>query len=254
MLSVGFSLPAMAASLINYPIDSPVSGGDVEDRPMLAWIFASEEYTELYHEYFSEFIEEYFDSGYFEEMINSTTELISPYVEKDPTKFCTYKEFETGVSTLKEFCLLRAESITRQLQGTIGSTSETQDSETLIGAGDLQISDMGTMNASMAGGGNDSGVDKGAAADSDSMPQKPQDDSNNQHDFAQREDPPPGAREILNQKLSAWRQVKRRQGDPWIPSRRSPEMRRRIFRRIPQKTTRRISETGGQWQMEIPLT
>lgn len=189
----GFQSAGNAASLINYPIDSPVSGGDVEDRPMLAWIFASEEYTELYHEYFSEFIEEYFDSGYFEEMINSTTELISPYVEKDPTKFCTYKEFETGVSTLKEFCLLRAESITRQLQGTIGSTSETQDSETLIGAGDLQISDMGTMNASMAGGGNDSGVDKGAAADSDSMPQKPQDDSNNQHDFAQREDPPPGA-------------------------------------------------------------
>ena len=38
-----------ADTLVNYPIDTPVSGGDVESRPMLAWIFASEEYTQLYH-------------------------------------------------------------------------------------------------------------------------------------------------------------------------------------------------------------
>lgn len=46
--------------LVNYPIDTPVSGGDVESRPMLAWIFSSEEYTQLYHEYFSQFIQQYF--------------------------------------------------------------------------------------------------------------------------------------------------------------------------------------------------
>ena len=142
----GFQSSSGAAELVNYPIDSPVSGGSIEDRPMLAWIFASEEYTELYHRYFSEFISEWFDSGFFEEMIDNVVSLIQPYVEKDPTKFCTDEEFQTGVSTLREFCLLRAQSISGQLGGTIGSTSDTQDSAAWIDAGDLQITDMGTMN------------------------------------------------------------------------------------------------------------
>ena len=146
----GFQGAQDATALVNYPIDTPVSGGTVESRPMLAWIFASEEYTQLYHQYFAEFIASYFDSGYFAQMIDSVQELIAPYVEQDPTKFCTYEEFETGVVTLKEFCLLRAESISGQLAGTIPATSDgqSQDSSTLIDASDLNVSDMGTMNNS----------------------------------------------------------------------------------------------------------
>ncbi len=147
----GFGSMDSAASLVNYPINSPVSGGNVEDRPMIAWIFANEEYTELYHRCFSEFISEWFESGSFENMIDSVSAMIAPYVEKDPTKFCTYEEFETGVSTLKEFCLLRAGSVEGQLNGRIGSTSEAQQSSELVDAGDLQISDMGTMQNSMEG-------------------------------------------------------------------------------------------------------
>lgn len=94
---------------------------------------------------------EYFDSGYFEEMIDNVSAMIAPYVEKDPTKFCTYEEYETGIATLKEFCLLRAESISGQLAGTIDSTSDTQQSDTLIDAGDLQISAMGSMDNTMNG-------------------------------------------------------------------------------------------------------
>ena len=114
---------------------------------MLSWIFEDEEYTQLYHEYFSRFISQYFDSGYFEEMFDSVVELISPYVEKDPTAFCTYEEFQTGVSALKEFCLLRAESVSGQLNSTIPSDSEGQqeDSSSLIDASHLTISDMGSM-------------------------------------------------------------------------------------------------------------
>lgn len=144
----GFDSAGGATNLVNYPIDSPVSGGNAEDRPMLAWIFTNEEYTELYHQCFAEFISEYFDSGYFGGMIDRVSSMIAPYVEKDPTKFCTYEEFETGISTLKKFCLLRAESINGQLNGTIGSTSDTQENDTLIDVGDLQISDMGSMNNS----------------------------------------------------------------------------------------------------------
>ena len=148
----GFQSMGGATSLVNYPIDSPVSGGNASDRPMIAWIFNNEEYTQLYHKYFSEFITSYFDSGYFAEMIDNVNAMISPYVEKDPTKFCTYEEFEKGIATLKEFCLLRAESISGQLDGTIGATSDTQKSQTLIDAGDLQINDMGSMGNTMGGG------------------------------------------------------------------------------------------------------
>ena len=150
----GFQGGQDATSMVNYPIDTPVSGGTVDSRPMLAWIFESEEYTQLYHQYFADFISSYFDSGYFTQMMAQTKQLIATYVEKDPTKFCTYEEFETGIETLEQFCLLRAESVQGQLDGTIPSTSDGQaeDSSALVDASELSISDMGTMNNAMGGG------------------------------------------------------------------------------------------------------
>ncbi len=159
-----------ATSLVNYPIDDPVSGGDTSDRPMLAWIFQNEEYTELYHKYFAELISTVFDSGAFAQEFDSVVQMISPYVESDPTKFCTCEEFETGTQTLREFCLKRAESISGQLDGSIGSTSDTQERSTLIDAGSLKISDMGTM-------GNDQGG--GDGGDGGNAPQMPDSTGNN---------------------------------------------------------------------------
>ncbi len=152
----GFQGGSNATSLVNEPIDSPVSGGTVESRPMLAWIFESEEYTELYHKYFAEFIESYFTSGKFEAEIDAVKAMISPYVESDPTKFCTYEEFITGIDTLKEFCLLRSESIQGQLNGTIPSTSDGQskDNSAFVDASKITVSDMGSMHGdgNMGGG------------------------------------------------------------------------------------------------------
>lgn len=152
----GFQSQSDADALVNYPIDTPVSGGDVDSRPMLAWILNNEAYTEQYHQYFAEFITQYFDSGYFAQMIDSVSDMIAPYVEKDPTKFCTYGQFETGVATLKQFCLLRAESISGQLDGTIPSTSQgqEQDSSACIDASSITISDMGDMGKGMGRGHN----------------------------------------------------------------------------------------------------
>lgn len=195
----GFQSSGDAASLVNYPIDTPVSGGSVEDRPMLAWIFASKEYTEQYHEALSEFISEYFDSGYFENMIDSVISMISPYVEKDPTKFCTYEQFQTGAQTLKEFCILRAESISGQLSGTIGSTSDAQSADTLVDAGDLKISDMGSMNNSNSepGGGQsaqDGNMPNSANGSESSPPEKPS-SSDTQSSADSRPTPPDGINE-----------------------------------------------------------
>ncbi len=144
-----FEHTSNATELVNDPIDSPVSGGTTEDRPMLAWIFREETYTEIYHQHFSAFISEYFDSGKFADMIDSVKTMIAPYVQDDPTKFCTYEEFETGIDTLKEFCLLRAESVKGQLSGTIGSTAKTQGEESFIDAGEMDISSMGSMGGRM---------------------------------------------------------------------------------------------------------
>ena len=144
-----------ATSAVNDPIDSPLSVS--EDRPMAYWMFSSEEYTQLYHQYFSEFMEQFFSEGQIEALIRSTAELIAPYVEKDPTKFCTYEEFERGVEALSNFCQLRAESVAGQLDGSIPSTDAGQsaDSSALIDASSLTVSDMGTMGGGMGGfGGN----------------------------------------------------------------------------------------------------
>lgn len=182
----GFQGAQNASSLINYPIDTPVSGGTVDSRPMLAWIFASDKYTEEYHEFFSEFIEEYFDSDYIPNLIESTKEMIAEYVEKDPTKFCTYDEFESGVTALKEFCTLRAESISGQLNGTIPSTSDGQaaDSSSLIKADNLNISDMGTMNNN--GGGSPDGKAQSNAAQTQSAA----DNTNTTNDKSFSQTPP----------------------------------------------------------------
>lgn len=149
----GFESQTDAAAMVNYPVDSPVSGGDIESRPMIAWIFADEEYRDKYHQYFGELIDSIFTSGYFEETIANVKEMIAPYVKKDPTKFCSYEEFEKGIDTLKEFCILRSKSISGQLKGEIPATDEGQklDQSTLIDASGIKLSDMGSMDREMGG-------------------------------------------------------------------------------------------------------
>ena len=131
-----------ASSVVNSSIDSPVSGGSTDDRPMLGWIFSDEAYTDQYHELFSDFIELYFSDGELEKLINDTAELIRHYVEKDPTKFCTSDEFEKGAEALASFVSLRAEAVSRQLEG----------DSSKVDTGSLNISDMGTMNSGAGGG------------------------------------------------------------------------------------------------------
>lgn len=153
----GFVGGSDATSLVNYPIDAPVSGGTVDSRPMLAWIFQDESYTQLYHSLFQQFLTEYFSSGAFELELEQVVQMIAPYVEKDPTKFCTVEEFEAAVDALRSFCQLRAESVQGQLDGTIPSTQEGQqvDPDSLVDASDLSISDMGSMGMGGGRGGMD---------------------------------------------------------------------------------------------------
>jgi hypothetical protein len=141
-----------ATGTVNQAIDSPVTGGELSSRPMAAWVFADEQTIARYHEVYRQFIDEAFTGGWFVQEIERVSELISPYVEDDPTAFCTFEEFKTGVAALREFCLLRAESVQGQLDGSIPSTEEGQrSSDALVDASHLNLSDMGGM-GKMGGG------------------------------------------------------------------------------------------------------
>jgi len=155
-LAFGTFQASDATGMVNSPIDTPVTGAageNEESRPMVDWILADETYTRQYHQYFAEFL----DSVDFEGMIEAAAELIAPYVEKDPTKFYGYEEFEAGVAALKEFCELRKESVQGQLSGRIPATASGQlaDSSGLVDASHLNLSDMGSMEHGMRENGSD---------------------------------------------------------------------------------------------------
>lgn len=108
---------------------------------MQAWIFSDEAYTEQYHALYTDFIEEWFMNGNLETLITDTAQLLLPYVEKDPTKFCAVEEFDTGVDAMMQFVALRTQAVSRQLEG----------DTTLVETGDLNLSDMGSMGGDMDG-------------------------------------------------------------------------------------------------------
>ena len=136
-----------ATSAINDPIDTPVSGTTLEDRPLIGQVLADEENMNQYHNYLSQIVSEYFDSGYWEETIDKVDALISEYVRNDPSAFYTYDEYKTAIENLKQFGLLRAKSITGQLDGTIPSTKEEQseNKDCLIDPENVSITAMGTQ-------------------------------------------------------------------------------------------------------------
>lgn len=151
----GFSAASNATSTVNSPIDSPVSGGTVDSRPLIAWIFSDQDALADYHAAYDRFIEETVESGWLAEEIDRVREMITPYLEQDTSAFYDMEEFEQAVNTLKTFCQKRGESIRGQLDGTIPSTSQGQqeNSAALVDASDISIVDMGSMNTGKNDGG-----------------------------------------------------------------------------------------------------
>ena len=133
-LAFGSFMNNTASSAVNAAIDEVL-----EDRPMQAWIFSDETYTQQYYYWYSQLLSQVDVQS----LIQDTYLLILPYVTVDPTVFCTEEEFRTGVDTLKKFCSLRAESVERQLFG----------NEEPVDVGDLDLSAMGTMGHGMGGRG-----------------------------------------------------------------------------------------------------
>ena len=146
--SLGMPDPINDAALyVNYPINTPASGEIMRNRPLYHNLMKNDGYYARYHEYFDRFIEGYFESGYFEHFISETLERIKPYAEKDPTAFCSYEDFLLGAETIARFCLLRAESVRGQLDGTIPSTiaAQAKDQSGFVDASSVWLPDMGEI-------------------------------------------------------------------------------------------------------------
>ena len=146
--SLGMPEPINDSTLyVNYPINTPASGEIMRNRPLYHNIMKNNEYYAQYHEYFDYLIESYFESGYFEQFVDDSRQLIAPYVEKDATAFCAYEDFLLGVDTIEKFCLLRAESVRGQLDGTIPSTiaAQAEDKSSFVDASSVWLPDMGEI-------------------------------------------------------------------------------------------------------------
>ncbi len=136
-----------ATSIVNYPIDTPLSSSNNEQRPLWNLIASNDEYMNQYHEKFKELITCYFANNECVNEIQRIYQMIQEYVKNDPTAFYTYDQFEKAVTTLKTFVSLRAQSIQGQLDGSIPSTRDTQtDTTNMIDASHINIEDMGTQN------------------------------------------------------------------------------------------------------------
>ena len=144
--SLGMPDPINDSTLyINWPIDTP--GEIARNRPLYHNLMLQNDIFALYHEQFDRFLTEYFESGHFETLVARTREMIAPYVRQDPTAFCSYEDFLTGVQTITDFCLLRAESARGQLEGTIPSTirGQTEDSSAFVDGSSVWLPDMGEI-------------------------------------------------------------------------------------------------------------
>ncbi len=146
-----------ASAAVNFPIDTPVSGIEMSERPILNKLLEVKEYKEKYHNYLQDILNGYFDNGKFDKTVDGLDSFIAEYVKNDATAFFTYDKYTAGIAMLKEFGKLRAKSIQGQLDGSIPSTTQEQSkaSDKLIDASEINLSVMGTQ----GGGGGRMGKD-----------------------------------------------------------------------------------------------
>lgn len=131
--------------LLNYPILTPAPGEYMTKRPLYHQLMQVEAYFQQYQAYFRWFLAEYVESGKLSAALWQAAELIAPYVEADPTAFCSYEDHRLAVETLEQVCLLRAESARGQLEGRYPATlaQQTQRPGEGVDASHVDLRDLG---------------------------------------------------------------------------------------------------------------
>ena len=131
--------------LLNWPVNTPAPGEVMLKRPLFHNLMKNRAYFAQYHAYFDQLLTEYFENGRYEAVIRQTQALIAPYVQADPTAFCSYADHLLAAETLVDICRLRAQSIRGQLAGTYPATLAQQAEAPGAGvdASSIQISALG---------------------------------------------------------------------------------------------------------------
>ena len=136
-----------------------------------------EEYLAKYHAYYRQLVEEYIFGGGFESFFQHACAVTEPLVKADPNVLFSFDEYLAARDALHELVLLRGESVLRQLDGTIPSTTagrggsasgefpffasgepaEPEDAEDipefeLVDASHVDMSDMGSIGGGFGGG------------------------------------------------------------------------------------------------------
>ena len=178
----GAFMGGSASDTVNFPIDTPVSGVEMSERPLISRFLENEEYLAKYHDYLRQLMNTYFTDGKFAARLDKINAAIGSYVETDPSAFYTYDEYTKAIDAFKKVAELRMTSIYGQLDGTIPSTTEAQKSspDKLVDSSSVNLSDLGS---GMGGGknfdsfGNNGNFDRGNRHDvmpfENGMPQIP---------------------------------------------------------------------------------
>lgn len=137
-----------ASEVVNDAVDTPFTGTAFFDT-----LLENETYRSRYHEYLRKLSEEYVLGGRFQEVYQRIRSQIDMLVETDPTALYSYEAYEAGSEMLYQTVMLRAESVSGQINGTIPATDEGQRADTtkLVDASEIDISVMGLMDMGKGG-------------------------------------------------------------------------------------------------------
>ncbi len=218
-----------ASAAVNFPIDTPVSGIDLSERPIINKLLEVDEYKEKYHNYLQEILDGYFNNGKFDKKVDELNSLIGEYVKNDATAFFSYDKYTAGIDMLKEFGKLRAKSIQGQLDGSIPSTTQGQSkaADKLIDASAINLSVMGSQGGGM--GRNAANKSQGVQQLGDNQmpqggmepPQGNQQPGNKQMPQGGME-PPQGDQQLGNNQMPQWG-MEPPQGEQQAGNRRMPQ-------------------------------
>lgn len=133
--------------VVNLPIDEPLMGTTLAERPMLNSLLSNEEYKMQYEAILDEFLTEYVESGYLKNKIDSITNMLLPYIQNGPEEYFSEEKFHASAQSVRDFCNLRGASIRGQLAGSIPRTASGQKEhpELLIDGSGIISPDSGSM-------------------------------------------------------------------------------------------------------------
>ena len=125
-------------AFLNTGIDTPLNGVSEESRPLWSFIPHNPTFSEAYHADLERLVKEDILSGAADEKIDRIYEMIRPYTEKQGRS----EEFRTSCENLKVVLRLRAESIEKQLAGTLSSDTSLQKEADRVKASSVHIPEL----------------------------------------------------------------------------------------------------------------